>query len=237
MRHFIDLHLRDPGEEQLLREMLETTVKLGFNSVAVSSEVTTIEDLRGYASDIGLDLVSRLDLRPRNSNELIIDLRRKRKSFEIVAVECNTKSVARQAAKDHRVDILTFPFNRGKRKTWFDKQEATLAAGTNCAYEFNLSELLVGDDDRWDVMMGRIRQDIENAMRVGVPVVTSSGAQHPLGLRDPRTLASVMSLFDLDEEEGLDTVSLNPKRILKRNRDKLAPGFVVPGVREVSGCP
>ena len=60
----------------------------------------------------GLDLASRVDLRPRSQNELVGLLRRLRRRFEIICVLCESKEVARQAAKDRRVDLLNFPLSR-----------------------------------------------------------------------------------------------------------------------------
>ena len=67
----------------------------------------------------------------------------------------------------------------------------------------------------------------------GVPVVISSGAGAPLRMREPRAIASITSLLNISEEKGLDAVSMTPQKILERNRGKLEPGFVSPGVREV----
>ena len=75
------------------------------------------------------------------------------------------------------------------------------------------------------------REEVENAKRYDVPVVVSSGANEPLTMRDPRSLAAVSSLFRLDEEESLDAVSTTPWDITQRNRKKLDPKFVMPGVR------
>jgi RNase P/RNase MRP subunit p30 len=51
-------------------------------------------------------------------------------------------------------------------------------------------------------------------------------------MREPRAIASITSLLDLPEDKGLDAVSVIPTKILERNREKLGPGFVSPGVKE-----
>jgi RNase P/RNase MRP subunit p30 len=82
-----------------------------------------------------------------------------------------------------------------------------------------------------------VRRDIWNADHEGVPVVVTSGADTPLRMREPRAIASITSLLGITEDMGLDTASKNATRILERNRRKLEPGFVSPGIREVRGCP
>lgn len=233
MRRFVDLNIRDPGDPRVLTEMLELASKLGFKGIALASERPAPQALRDEARTLGIDLASRIDLRPRNTNELSKALQRVRRKFEIVAVQCENKAVSRQAAKDHRVDILTFhPQNTGRRRVYLDRQEASLASKSNCAYEVSLSDLLGSSAERARVLVN-LKRDIWNATHEGVPVVVSSGAWTPLRMREPRAIASITSLLGLSENNGLDAVSETPGRILERNREKLGPGFVSPGVKEV----
>ena len=232
MRRFVDLNLRDPGEPRVLTEMLELASKLGFKGIALASERPISEALWDKTKILGIDIVSRIDLRPRNTNELSKDLRRFRRKFEIVAVHCGNKAVSRQAAKDHRVDILTYnPLKTGRRRVGFDRQGASLASRSNCALEVSISDLLESSSERARILVN-LRRDIKNATKEGVPVVVSSGAWAPLLMREPRALASITSLLGLTEDQGLDAVSEAPRRILARNREKLGPGFVSPGVKE-----
>ena len=237
MRHFVDLNIRDPGDPNILTEMLGLASKFGFKGIALASESPAPQILRDEAQTLGIDLASRIDLRPRNANELSRILRRVRRKYEIVAVHCTSKAVSRQAAKDHRVDILNFPHLNNGRRMSFDRQGASLAAGSNCAYEVILSNLLDYSVEEWPRILINMRKDIWNADHEGVPVVLSSGADTPLRMREPRAIASITSLFGITEDMGLDAVSENATRILERNRRKLELGFVSPGVREVGGCP
>ena len=234
MRRFVDLNIRDPGDPRILTEMLELASKLGFKGITLASERPAPQALRDEARTLGIDLASRVDLRPRNTNELSKTLRPVRRKFEIVAVRCENKAVLRQAAKDHRVDILTFPpLKTGRSRGGLDRQGASLAAKSNCAYEVSLSDLLdssVGERAR---VLVNLKRDIWNATHEGVPVVATSGATTPLRMREPRAIASITSLLGIPEEKGLDTVSVTPTKILERNRAKLGPGFVSPGVKEV----
>ena len=233
MRRFVDLNIRDPGDPRVLTEMLELSAKLGFKGIALASERPAPGALIDEALTLGIDLASRIDLRPRNINQLSKTLRRVRRKFEIVAVHCETKAVSRQAAKDHRVDILTFPpLKTGRRRVGLDRQGASLASRSNCAYEMSLSDLLGSRTDRAKVLLN-LKRDIWNATHEGVPVVVSSGAWTPLRMREPRAIAAITSLLGLSENEGLDAVSETPRMILERNREKLGPGFVSPGVKEV----
>ena len=231
MRKFIDLHLRpiDSG-----RTMIQEATRLGYTSAGIAHGSGDRDAPRGRLGVDGVDVVRRIDLRPRNANELTTSLRRIRRRFEVIAVECFSKPVARQAAKDNRVDILNFPTRiQGRRRVRFDRQEASLASGANCAYEINLSDLLNKGARVASRLISMMTVEVENAMRHDVPVVVSSGADEPLLMRGPRELAASMQLLGIGEEESLDMVSDVPFSIVERNRGKLEPGYVSPGVRRV----
>ena len=237
MRRFIDLHLRRPisGADEL-DPMLRLAAEMGYSGAAVASEGAIPKPLRSLCGELGLDLISRIDLRPRTARELTDRLRRVRRRFEVVAVDCRTKAVARQAAKDHRVDLLDFPPSIPTRtRVWFDRQEATLASGANCAYEVNASDLLRLGPAACSRLLSIIRSEIGNARRHDVPVVASSGSDSLLLMREPRGMAALLDLVDIGEEEGLDMVSSIPRKMVEANRFKLSAGFVAPGVRLVEG--
>lgn len=234
MRRFVDLNVRDPGDPRVLTEMLELASRLGFKGIALASKRPAPQALIDEARALGIDLASRIDLRPKNTNELSKILRRVRRKYEIVAIRCENKAVSRQAAKDHRVDILTFPLLKtGRSRVGLDRQGASLASKSNCAYEVSLSDLLGSSAGERARVLVNLRRSIWNATHEGVPVVVSSGAWTPLRMREPRAIASITSLLGISENEGLDAVSVIPTKILERNREKLGPGFVSPGVKEV----
>ena len=232
MRKFIDLHLA-PGDTDASESMLHEASRLGFTGVGLTQD-TRNRDSPGTAHGDSLDIARRIDLRPRNPNELTSSLRRIRRRFEIIAVECRSKPVARQAARDNRVDILNFPTQiQGRKRVRFDRQEASLASGTNCAYEVNLSDLLNKGAHVTSRLISMMTVEIENAIRHDVPVLVSSGADEPLLMRGPRELAASMQLLGVGEEDSLDMVSDVPWGLVERNRSKLEPSYVSPGIRRV----
>ncbi|MFQ6053809.1 MAG: RNase P subunit p30 family protein [Candidatus Bathyarchaeia archaeon] len=235
MRRFIDLHLRPPiGGFEELERMLHLASELGYSGVAVAAGRPLPRPLMDLCEGRGLDLISRIDLRPRSAGELTAQLRRVRRRFEAVAVECLTKAVARQAARDHRVDLLDFPSSVSTRgRVRFDRPEAVLASGSNCAYEINVSDILRRGPTAAAKLLSIMRREIENARRHEVPVVASSGADSPMMMREPRGLAALLHLVAVGGEEGLEMVSSTPRRLVEENVRKLGPGFIAPGVRVV----
>ena len=116
-------------------------------------------------------------------------------------------------------------------RLWFDRQQASLAGEGGCYFEVVASELLIQDAKKLGYVIKQLRKEVLNAGRYDVPVVLSSGADSVHGMRDPRSLAALMNLVGLGEEESLDLVSVNPWVLVERNRDKLSASYVSPGVR------
>src|SRR3989304_681229 len=111
---FTDLHFRlnvkDPAATSV---MIKKVATLGYRLIAVPFAPETREEevskLRAACNNAEIDFASRIDLRPRTQDELMHQLRRLRRKFEVVCIVCENKAVARQAAKDRRVDLLNFP--------------------------------------------------------------------------------------------------------------------------------
>ncbi|MBN1357756.1 hypothetical protein JW988_03210 [Candidatus Bathyarchaeota archaeon] len=231
----LHLHLNAKNSDGTVR-VLSKAAELGYGLVGVSLAAETrdeeVERLRSVCSEVGVDFVSRVDLRPRNPDNLMRQLRRLRRKFEIICVACESKAVARQAAKDRRVDLLSFPLLDFRRR-FFDRAEAELARGGLAALEVDVKPLLVLEGPARVRLLSFLRREAAVAKGFGVPVVVSSGVSQKLLLRKPREMAALGFLFGLDEVSGLDAVSRSPVALVERNREKLSPGFVAPGIRVV----
>ncbi len=233
-RAFADLHLRiNPKETQTFERYIKRAAKLGYSQISVpfTSEPQSEEiiKLKTICTEAGIDFVSRVDLRPRNENELMHALRKLRRKIEVICVVCDSKEVARQAAKDRRVDLLSFP-SYDYRKRFFDRQEAELASCGLAAFEIDVKPLLILEGPSRVRLLSSLRREAAVASEFDVPLILSSGAAEERLMRMPRDMASLAFLFGLGESEALDAVSSNPAMIVKRNREKLSSRFVAPGI-------
>ena len=236
-RKFADLHLRVNSKDILQTQKLASKAyDLGYKLVAAQlapeARPEEIFKLRSLCEDIGLDYVSRVDLRPRSQDELLGLLRKLRRRFEVICVYCESKEVARQAAKDRRVDLLNFPLLDYRRR-FFDRAEAELASTGCAAFEVDIKPVLVLDGPARVRFLSCLRREVMVALEFHLPIVVSSGVSEELLLRKPRELALLGSLFGLEGSDALDSVSGIPVGIVSRNRDKLGAEFVAPGIRLV----
>ena len=93
MRKFADLNLNIQTENL---ELFESTIRkagwLGYRIIGVPLPPKTtkekITQLKEIAENFGVDLASRVNLSPSNPQELLRNLRRLRRKFEIIAVNC-----------------------------------------------------------------------------------------------------------------------------------------------------
>jgi RNase P/RNase MRP subunit p30 len=216
--------------------MARKAADLGYCLVAftLSANITRneLDQLKDACREAGIDFASRVDLKPRTPEELLNGIRRLRRRFEIVAVACESKNVARQAAKDRRVDLLSFS-GLDFRRRYFDRAEAELASNGAAALEIDANPILTLEGPARIRLLSCLRRDAATAQARHVPIVISSGTSNIMLMRKPLELASLASLFDLKKEHALDAVTRNPANIVKRNREKLSSDFVAPGIRVI----
>jgi len=233
-RCFADLHLRaNLKDQKATQRVIIRAASLGYTQIAFASTSRLNEEeyakLKAMCRDSSVDLVSRADFYPRSEMELTHFLRRFRRQFEVICILCDNKEVARQAAKDRRVDLLNFS-SLDYRKRFFDRAEAELASGCLAALEVDVKPLLILEGPPRVRLLMSLRREVGVAREFGVPLILSSGVGEERFMRSPKDLASLAYLLDLDEAFALDAVSTNPTAIVTRNRKKLGSRFVAPGI-------
>ncbi len=236
VRKFIDLHLCPSVRDEVeFERTIDKSSELGYCSVGIPLQPDTkrheIQKLKEICGKRGVDFIKRIDLAPKTKRELLQDLRRFRWRFEVVSVFCNSKLVARQAARDRRVDLLLYPAD--PRRRFFDSAEAKLASKTFASLEINMSSLLLLRGVSRTRLLSCLRSEIEIARKHSVPIIVSSGASNEYLLRHPHDYLALTSLFDLSKPLELRALSTNPKTIIERNREKLSQDYVTSGIKVV----
>ena len=237
MRRFVDLHLCPVMQDiRQIEEMVRKSSGLGYHIVGMPLSVDVKRDkilqLQKMCNDAKIDFVTRTDLVPKTPHELLSNLRRYRRRFEVISVTCVSKSVARQAAKDRRVDLLSFPVI-GPRRPFFDHAEAELASRALSSLEIDMSSLLRLRGIPRVHLLSSLRKEVAIANKFHVPIIISSGATDPYLMRQPHDCASLTSLFNMNPSTALRAISEHPITVIERNREKLSPNYVAQGIRVV----
>ena len=236
-RPFVDLHLRiNPKDQPAARRLITKAAKMGYNIISIpfTNDVheTEIVALKAVCTQVGIDFALRADFKPRTQEDLTRFLRKFRRSFEVICVVSDSKEVARQAAKDRRVDLINFP-SIDYHKRFFDRAEAELASCSLVALEVDIKPLLAMEGPARVRLLSCLRREVAIALEFHVPIVVSSGVGEEVLIRLPRDLASLGYLFGMNESDALDAVSTNPVAIVLRNREKLSSRFIAPGISVV----
>lgn len=236
-RVYADLHLcANVNDLSHVKRLANRALTFGYGFVAISFPARYAEQLvtpvKEICKEVGVEPVSRVDLKPYTPDELLRDLRKFRRKFEVVAVVCQAKTVARQAAKDRRVDLLNFP-QPDYRRVFFDWATAELASNSLASLEIDVKPLLMLEGTPRIRLLSILQREVQIARDSHVPIVVSSGVSEELLMRKPSELASLASLINMYETFAMDAVSKNPVTIIKRNREKLSWRFVAPGIRVV----
>ncbi|MBS7643393.1 hypothetical protein KEJ26_02255 [Candidatus Bathyarchaeota archaeon] len=237
MRRFVDLHLIPPLKDlSMIKKMANTAVEIGLSTVAFTFPMDTpideIEQVRSICREVGVDFASRTDLSQLKPSDLIRALRKIRKKFEIVGVQCVSESIARCAAKDSRVDILNFPI---ESHFAFDRHSGRTVLPMSAALEINVITLTQLQGVERAKLINKLNHRLEVVQKLHIPIVISSGATSWTTMRGPMDMAAFVSLIGLDLQTAIKAVSTMPMAILTRNRMKLDPSFVMPGVRLIRG--
>ncbi len=230
MRKFADLHVKLPDmSDEFLKRLGQLAKDMGLSLLGVvvsqSIDQSQVNRIRNVFSAIGVDVAFRVDLYPRSREQLLKDLRRVRKRFEIVAVECRSPRVATVAFRDRRVDIVSFPV---KNRMKFSRSIARLHRGS---LEIDVAQLVSTGELTRHFVLSRLRNEVSTAKTNHVPIVLSSGADNLFVLRAPREVAALGTLLGLEVAEALDSVSLIPLAIIEQNRAKLSPEYITVGVK------
>ncbi|MDX1813828.1 MAG: RNase P subunit p30 family protein [Candidatus Bathyarchaeia archaeon] len=237
MKRFADLNLRAPIEDMTKTErMIRNASRLGYSLVSIplpqNASKEQVSQLKHLCNEVKLDFAVRVTFAPKNSNELLQSLRRYRRKFEVIAVRCDTKDVARQAAKDRRVDLLQFSVT-SLRKRFFDEAEAELASQALASLEIELAPMLQLTSYSRVRLLSSLRKETATATRLKVPITVTSGAIDELLMRGPHDYAALTTLFDMHSSSALEALSDNPWLTVERNRKKLSADYVAPGIQVV----
>jgi len=235
MRRFTDLYLKPPPNGEVQLQMARLAGQLGYSTVAVDfppeASVAEIDKVRANFTGVGLDVATRVSITPRSRRQLLESLRLLRGRFEVVAVNCVAAEAVNVAARDGRVDIISFRPHHPH--VGFRQSTANIC---NAALEIVLSWIVGAPASLRGRVIGGVARHISVARSSRVPVLVSSGAENPFMLRAPRDMAAVAaSVLGVDVDEALDFTSTVPNSIVDRNRARMKPQYIGNGVRVVGG--
>ncbi|MFB6228278.1 MAG: RNase P subunit p30 family protein [Halobacteriales archaeon] len=221
------VHARPDGASTLAR-MAATAADCGFDGVVVRNHGGELADYDAGAIEeqYGVDVVDGVEIRADSASRAGGLLGSHRPERTVVLVHGGDPEINRFAVESEAVDVLAHPM-AGEGDVNHVIAEA--AAEHGVALELDLSGVLRasgGERARAIADLRKLRELIEHA---GAPYVVSADPRSHLQMRAPRELVAVGEVVGFDRE-AIEAGLAEWEQIAKRNRERLDPDYVAPGV-------
>jgi ribonuclease P/MRP protein subunit RPP1 len=221
------VHARPDGASTVAR-MAATAADAGFGGVVVRNHGGDLPDYDAGAIETryGVDVVDGVEIRADDTSRVGGVLGSHRPDRTVVLVHGGGPDINRFAVENEAVDVLAHPM-AGEGDVNHVLAEA--AAEHGVALEVDLSGVLRatgGQRARAIAALRKLRDMIDHA---GAPYVVSADPRSHLQVRAPRELVAVGEVVGFDPG-AIETGLAAWERIAERNRERLDPDHVAPGV-------
>jgi len=236
---FYDLHVHSAFSEgkSSLEEIAKTAKLLGFSGICFAEYFESEEkmeelkrEIERISKEVGIEIY--LGFEARNVKELKL-LAKLRREFDVLLARGGSLKLNRAACETPEVDILTHP-ELDRKDSGFNHVLAKLAHKNNVAIEINFREVLMSSKESRSRILKNMRLNVRLAKKYGVPIICCSGAISHLEMRDPKILASFLTLLGLELKEAKECLSKIPANILNLSKERRSEKWIMPGVRVVS---
>ncbi len=222
----IDLNVcpSNKNDVHLFKDMAKT---LGFTGIATSFDVEQTESVQ----EEGFFLVRREEIATKQLNHLKKILNQIRNRSLLISLSLGGIDGLNWAASDGRIDLITLYGTSGSKS--LRTTTAKLAAESGTFLEVVVAPLINVIGLVRSKMLKYYREAISIAKAVEMPVMISSGAKEPMHMRAPMALVYIGQMLGLDFQSARDAVFKLPHELLERNKRKISPDMIAPGVEVV----
>ncbi len=142
----------------------------------------------------------------------------------------------REASECWEIDVISRPEQSAERD--FMKQRdsgidhiiSRFMAEKSIALELNFSDILHSGGRGRATLIGRMRQNILLARKYRIPLITTTGSNDIFDLRGPLEHISMGKVLGLTLEGAVNTVSLNPMKVIQKSADRKNPDILLKGL-------
>jgi len=222
----IDLNVRSSASKSL-DSFVNMAEKLGLTGFAIFQD----RDEPFQTLESGMDIFARVDLPDGGLRAAKKAAKEARPRVAVMAVPLRGVDVANWAAEDDRIDLLTL--DKPNNECILRESTAKLAAISGTALEVPLEPLLTSSGLTRSKVIKVFRENVQTAMGARMQVILSSGSKGVMSMRSPTAMQYVGLLLGLDWHHAKIAVHEGPQGIIDRNRKRLSPDFIAPGVEIV----
>ncbi|MBY9021511.1 MAG: hypothetical protein KGD67_10650 [Candidatus Lokiarchaeota archaeon] len=210
---------------------------LGIQNVIVELEDTGEKmrsDLKRRIEEINnVNVKYRTSINPKNLEILIKKLNGIGKSSNIIVVESADKKIQIQAAKDSRVDVISFS-EQNILKTIFPGV-ISLTKQNQSFIEFSLASIMVKNKSLQSKNLRYLYRGVQLANKLNANYIISGNFDDLYSLRHPRSLVSVChTLLGISLLQAKNCFSKNVISLLNRVEMRQDKNFIESGVKLIS---
>jgi ribonuclease P/MRP protein subunit RPP1 len=221
------VHARPEGTSTVAR-MAATAADCDFEGIVVRNhgDEPADYDAGAVADRYGIDVVDGVEIRADSRSRAGGFLGSHRPERTVVLVHGGDPDINRFAVENAAVDVLAHPM-RGEGDVNHVVAEA--AAEHGVALEVDLSGVLRASGGRRARAIADLRKLRKLIEHAGAPHVVSADPRSHLQVRARRELLAVGEVIGFDRG-AIETGLAEWERIARRNRERLDPDYVAPGV-------
>ncbi len=211
---------------------------LGINNIIIEFEygvnkiTSEVKDLISKFST--LKFYNRTTIRPKNLDDLKNSLKQAKNMSGIISVESSDRKVQIQAAKDSRVDMLSF--SAEKIIKTITPGVISLTKQNNSFIEFSLESIMVKNKAIQSRVLRSLYRALQLAIQLKANYIISGNFDDVFNLRHPRALVSIShTLLDIPLLNAKKAFSENVISLINRAKMRQNKNYIEPGVKLIKG--
>jgi RNase P/RNase MRP subunit p30 len=220
-----------------IQQKLQICKDIGIKKVILDFENSmnnmTPELKKSISKFSTLDLYYRTTIKPKNVDELKKRLKQVKNFFEVTSVESPDKKVQIQAAKDSRVDLISFS-DEEVIKT-ITPGVISLTKQNNSFIEFSLGPIMIRNKAFQSKFLRSIYRALQLAMQLKANYIISGNFHDLYKIRHPRALISLCyTLLDVPLLNAKKAFSENVIALINRAKIRENKNFIDSGVKIIN---
>ena len=181
-----------------------------------------------------INLNYRINIKPKNLKDYQVSLNSVGRSPDVVSIETDKKEIQIKAAKDSRVDLISFSVIETMKT--LSNGVISLIKQNNSFIEISLVNIMEGNKSLQSKNFREIYKTIDLVRSLKGNLIISGNFADPYEFRHPRSLVSIChTLFGMSLAEAKKTFNSNVKLLLERARNRSNHSFIEEGIRILKG--
>jgi len=217
-----------------IKKKLELCERLGIKNLILEPKDSVKKisfEFKGFIKEITqINIYYRNTLKPDNLRDFKKIIKTFNTHTEILAVETSNKNIQIHAARDSRVDLISF--SQPEIIKTLTNGVISLAKQNNSFIEFSLSPIMVNNRSTQSKNFRNLYRFIHKTRNLKANYILSGDFNELYDIRHPRALISICyTLLDIPLAELKSVFKKNPALLLKRIEKRQDSSIIENGVR------